>query len=204
MDFATTAAAEPASPSDGPLAWLRQGTAEAHERLHRMVDLDRQDWTLDRYRALVERFYRFWKSWQPAVLDRLQDEKLIAPRRRLHLLEADLLALGLGSEQIARIPPHPMVALGGRAARLGSAYVMEGSTLGGQLIARRISVALGVEGEECCRYFLGHGAATGAMWRDFRSYLAAAIAPEERQAALDGAIITFSTIECCLGAFEAA
>jgi heme oxygenase len=49
---------------------------------------------------------------------------------------------------------------------LGSVYVMEGSTLGGQVIGKALRSATWVP-EGGLRYFNPYGPRTGAMWRNF-------------------------------------
>jgi heme oxygenase len=66
-------------------------------------------------------------------------------RRRAPLLVLDLARLGWAPAAVAAIPrcaavPHPRT-LGGA---LGCAYVLEGSTLGGQLVRRHVAGVLGI------------------------------------------------------------
>jgi heme oxygenase len=46
--------------------------------------------------------------------------------------------------------------------------VLEGSTLGGQIIAREIASQLGYTAENGCSFFASHGAEVGTMWNQFR------------------------------------
>lgn len=62
----------------------------------------------------------------------------------------------------------------GTAFAWGVAYVVEGSQLGGQVLARRLRAA-GVE--HPLAYLHGRGEHTGAHWRDFVAALRAALAP---------------------------
>lgn len=59
---------------------------------------------------------------------------------RQELLEADLSQLGCPAPEVSHIPRDPLEA---RAAWLGWVYVLEGSRLGGRVIARRIHSILG-------------------------------------------------------------
>ena len=47
-------------------------------------------------------------------------------------------------------------------------YVLEGSTLGSQLLAAHFERLLAVRPHEGGTFFSGYGAATGSMWRAFR------------------------------------
>ena len=87
----------------------------------------------------------------------------VADRSKLGWLDADLATLGA-------IPSAPSsdftLALQDAADAFGAVYVMEGSTLGGQVIARHVIPMLGVTPAEGCRYFTGYGPSTRERWRD--------------------------------------
>ena len=146
------------------LALLRAATRPAHDRLEAEMGLVDEGLDLAAYRRRLERFHGFWQGWQPAVAVLLGDEEFLAPRRRLHLLAADLFSLGLPPEAIATLPACPPPDLGSAAAAMGSLYVMEGSTLGGRVILRHVEAHLDGAG---CSYFTGYGNNTGMMWRSF-------------------------------------
>lgn len=165
---------------------LRDGTRAEHERLDAGLDLTGPTLTAGRYRWVLERFHGFWAGWEPRVAAELGDEALLAPRRRLHLLRDDLRALGAAPEGLPACPPPP---LHGPAEAMGSLYVMEGSTLGGRVILKRLD-ALGLP-PESCRYFAGYGDATGAMWKLFLHRLEAV---PDTDAVLRGARATFATL----------
>jgi heme oxygenase (biliverdin-IX-beta and delta-forming) len=159
---------------------LRHELRPEHDAIELALDWERRCATRDGYRGLLERFYGFHADWEPQVAALVGDAA--AGRGKLPLLAADLRALGVGEpERLAR--PVPLV-LESPAAGWGSLYVLEGSTLGGQLIARHVRAALGFEG----RYHGAYGAETGRMWRAFRAGLAGV---EDGDAAVDGARRTF-------------
>jgi heme oxygenase (biliverdin-IX-beta and delta-forming) len=153
------------SPQSGALlAHLRTVTRPAHDALEASLGLA-DDLNIASYRKVLARFYGFWVGWQPQVADLLQDEALLQPRRRLHLLAADLATLGVSPEDRGALPVCPLVPLRNGVEALGSLYVLEGSSLGGRIIERNVERCLGNTGRESCTYFRGYGAETGAMWR---------------------------------------
>ena len=159
------------------LAHLRAVTRPAHDRLEGALGLLDAQLGLTEYKHALERFYGFWRGWQPHVASLLQDDALMNPRRRLHLLAADLAALGSLASDIEALPVCPHPTLSGAAEALGSLYVMEGSTLGGR----------------GCSYFVGYGAETGLMWRSFLMRLEDEPASNTGLIA-DGAIATFERV----------
>lgn len=50
---------------------------------------------------------------------------------------------------------------------LGIMYVVEGSSLGGRVILKNITTALGHDGIKGASYFAGYGDKTGSIWRNF-------------------------------------
>ncbi|WP_426959799.1 biliverdin-producing heme oxygenase [Muricoccus radiodurans] len=176
---------------------LRDATRPEHDRLEAGLGLMDASLTRAAYRDILARFYGFRAGWEPRAGALLEDEAFFGPRRRLPLLHADLLALGLTEGAIATLPACPPPALEDAAAALGSLYVMEGSTLGGRVIARHLAARLGIGAGDGVAYFTGAGADTGRLWAGFLSRLEAA--PErDVPAILDGARATFVRLEAWL------
>ncbi|MGG5811534.1 biliverdin-producing heme oxygenase [Falsiroseomonas sp. CW058] len=187
---------------DGTARWaLRRATDAAHERLHGMAgfrDLAEGRITRAGYAALLRRLLGFHAPFEARLaevpgLDALID---LGPRRRAALIRHDLAALGepAGEERAAVLPP-----LGSAARALGCLYVTEGSTLGGQQLARALDGLL-PPGEEGRRFLLGHGARHGAMWRDCCAAIEACGAdPARRAEMVDGAVATFEAFEAWCG-----
>jgi len=175
------------------LAQLRTATRPAHEALDAALGLMDASIEIVAYTRLLERFYGFWRSWQPRMAALLQDEALLAPRRRMHLLEADLVTLGYSLDAVRALPRCPAPPLRDAPEALGSLYVMEGSTLGGRVILRHIGDRLGLDGSAGCAYFAGYGSATAPMWRSFLLRLDAAD-PLDAGRIAAGATATFESL----------
>jgi heme oxygenase len=48
---------------------------------------------------------------------------------------------------------------------LGTMYVLEGATLGGQFISRAVGQRFGFDQKKGCRFFSSYGPEVGSMWR---------------------------------------
>ncbi|MBD2720848.1 biliverdin-producing heme oxygenase [Hymenobacter armeniacus] len=70
---------------------------------------------------------------------------------------------------------------------LGALYVMEGSTLGGQVITRQLERA----GIPQRRYFSGYGERTGRLWKTFGQLLTEAATPATADDIVASAALTF-------------
>ena len=164
---------------------LRTETRDEHDAIERDLDWERRVADRAGYRDMLARLHGFHLAWEPAVAAALGDPGFFEPRRKAGLLASDLNRLGATGE----FPRYPRpIAFRGRDEALGSLYVLEGSTLGGQLIARHVAATLGFTG----RYHGAYGPAAGAMWRRFQAYLRAQA--EDEDAVVDSARRTFGDL----------
>ena len=172
------------------LAALRSATRELHERVDRLMDLQRMQ-DPGHYARVLQALDAFLAGWEPAVAAALPQRwhHWLQQRSRRPFLRADLRELGIAPCPPAHVPP-----LQSEPAAWGSLYVMEGSALGGQLISRTLAPA-GVLPTRGGAYFHGWGHATGAMWREVRGLLATELAsPAAVAQACEAARQTFETL----------
>lgn len=119
-----------------------------------------------------------------------------ASRPRAALLEADLRALGVDPAALPRCAALPDVS--GLPRALGAMYVLEGSRLGGQVLARQVARTAG---DIPTRFLVGAAADTGARWASFCRFAetrSAAIPSAIGQAA-EAAVETFAALAVWLG-----
>lgn len=180
-------------PTMGLRADLAASTRRAHEALERFIGLgaapsvERYGWYLRAMHAVVAAAERAM-----AADARLEPYGLrLAQRRKLAWIEADLRALGLRPLEAAVAPeiPHDV------PARIGWAYVLEGSTLGGRVLLEAVTRSSGLAPRDATRFLQGYGERTAAMWREFVQALdAIAFTEPERQACIAGATHAFEAI----------
>ena len=163
---------------------LRTETRPEHDAIELELDLMQAALTLVAYRLRVEQFHGFYA----AIEDRLGAQDAFegprpGPERKTPLLVADLLALGVAAP--ALLPRcEALPELDGPADVLGCLYVLEGATLGGQVIARHLHATLGIGPSSGAAFFHGYGDETGARWRAFAARLAAFGGDEGQQDAM--------------------
>jgi heme oxygenase len=147
---------------------LRAETREVHQRLETELGLVDGELTAARYRDVLARFHGFYAVLEPR-LDRWHHAHPVIDwpdRRKLPALAADLRSLGLSAEQVAALPPCPSVPrVDDVAAGLGTLYVVEGATLGGQLLVRELSP---VVPSASLAFFASYGPEVGRRWRHWR------------------------------------
>lgn len=157
---------------------LRVDTADSHQQIENnsyarsMMD---KSMTLPQYTQYLQLFYGFLKPLeQRAIHSGLPTELGLDMdiRGKTALLESDLLHLGLTSAQLSELPLCTNLPDISTAERLiGSFYVIEGSTLGGQIITKQLMKFLPVEPEAGISYFNGYGQQTRDQWMSFRELI---------------------------------
>lgn len=182
---------------------LRAETQENHKRLESRLDLLERALSLERYRELVARFYGFYvpmESCLEAICREALPQVEYSQRRKLPWLVQDLERLGLSREQVEALPMCAQLPEVREAAQaLGCLYVLEGSTLGGQIISRHLQSVHGLDAENGAAFFRSYGPQIGPMWRAFGAAITAYPAGvEEEQRILRAACETFMTLETWL------
>lgn len=173
--------------SEAPPAILQQlarGTSDMHARIERCVPLLDANLHIDTYDAYLEAMLGFYEpfeavlagfGWHRVGLDFLR-------RRKTYLIVRDLRHLGHDDRMIAAIPrcrdlPRPTDLL----QALGCLYVLEGATLGGHVLTRRVKQSLGLSPASGCAFLASYGKDVGPMWRAFGSALARAMRADNAQ-----------------------
>lgn len=159
-------------PRDTLLATLRAATAARHAHAEALVPVLDPSLTLEAYACVLGRFRDAYATLEhtlggvpawPAGFD-------AAARRKLPLLERDLAWLrrrGIVTPVPAAAPATAAAASPDVPTAIGMLYVLEGATLGAQVILRRLGPSLGVSADAGASFYAGYGTETGAMWKAF-------------------------------------
>ena len=169
------------------LAVLKAATASQHKNIERLLPFFDERLSLEVYTSTLSAFLGFYgpielrlssiTGWQTIGID-------LAHRQRAHLLQADLQALQMGGSIIALLPEcQELPKIDNLFDALGCMYVLEGSTLGGQLIARELERRFGVTRQSGAAFFHGYGPDTGPMWMVFCSAIRICVDDHGRQQA---------------------
>lgn len=163
---------------------LRGRTRTEHEATEALLPLMGPELTLPVYVDALRSLYRIVEGWERWAEGQVPPEweSLLRDHQRGFLLRKDLRHFGVAAlpdalplrEFASLLSAAAETASPSEAAFLGALYVVEGSTLGGQYIARHVEAALGLVRGEGDAYFLGHGERTGERWREIKGILAAA------------------------------
>lgn len=176
------------------LATLRDRTAALHERVERAADIPARLASPAAYADLLVRFHGFYAPLE----DRLAavagfDALDLGPRRKAHRLEDDLRVLGRAAGP--RCERLPLIRT--PADAFGCLYVLEGATLGGQIVRRDVARRFGYGPGTGCSFFSSYGDQLRPMWVAFGDALTrfADRQPDASEAVVAAAAETFTRFE---------
>jgi heme oxygenase len=170
--------------SEHALAELRQTTRAEHERIDEILCLT-APMDLSRYAVIVCGFDAFLRAWEPRIHDALPErlQGWFRSRRRGGFAAADVewLRCEAGVDPVAMdARAVALLPLTDLAEALGSLYVIEGSALGGRVIAPQLKRTLGLTQGAGASYFHGFGGESGVMWNNFRTLASLEIGESSR------------------------
>ena len=169
---------------------LKQQTEEEHRAAERGLPLMRPGLDSTDYAHCLKRLYGVVAAWEELapVLAPAWLRALLIPRQRRTFLDHDLAWFGITA-------PHgraPLPALQDLPSLLGAMYVMEGSTLGGQIIARHVQTSLALTPGCGNAFFRGHGSQTGLLWKEFCEMLTTRVPDDQTHQVVTSAKATFA------------
>ena len=159
------------------LSRLRAETRAAHQALEAELDIFRHLATEPGRRRLARRFHGLHAGAEAALAPWLSAVPGLdyEARRRRPALDRDLAHFGEPAP-----PPCPVAPPASRAEALGFLYVLEGSTLGGQVIRKQIlKRGQRLDGVS---FLDPYGAQTGRRWQGFLAVLDRECPPERPEA----------------------
>lgn len=181
------------------LKLLKEVTRESHVALERQMPLLDPALPRGTYRHMVQQLFTYHKPLEATLLASSGFAELgiaYAERAKTARLARDLEALGLNTRDIEQLrvceslPPlvHP-------SHIFGCLYVLEGATLGGQIVARHLQASLGLSADCGASYFSGYGVDTGPRWKTFCGMLTAYAAhTADHDDIVAGASATYATL----------
>lgn len=153
---------------------LRESTAQLHQDLERvLIPVIKQANTPAAYIKLLQLFYGYYyplEQYIAAHIDTTFPGGFDNRRKASQLLQDIQVMNGAPLDPPATCTDIPVI--NDNAQALGAMYVLEGSTLGGQVICQIIQRNLQVpEVSQALSFFNGYGDETRAKWDSFVHYL---------------------------------
>jgi heme oxygenase len=179
------------------MAELKSATRAQHESVETLVGFEAAIRDLLSYRRLLEKFYGFYAPTEQQLGRVAGLEKALpdfASRMKTHLLRDDLNDLGGDASTLPLC--HNLPVLTTVAEAIGCLYVLEGATLGGQILSRQAKNALAISPEYAGKFFSSYGSQVGSMWKRFSQSADAYcdLHPLERGAVVKSATDSFSAL----------
>lgn len=185
----------PPPPSSSVLSALRAGTQTLHVALEKRLPFFSERLDLERYKQLLAAYYGFYQPLECNLLAcELPEGFELSTRLKTPALEQDLRALNVPLQALPvcdNLPPldHP-------TSVLGVLYVLEGATLGGNVLRKHLSEQLGLEAGNGCAFLYVYGQDTGMQWKAFLDFLGRVpLDAPSRARAVHAACSTFSCFE---------
>ena len=151
---------------------LKEATKVNHQLLERkLVGKMKAIRSVDDYSSLLAIFYQYFGGLEKLIAGQL-DQSLIPDyntRRKSAALTSDLIDLGAMIPSTATTSELP--AIKNHRQALGALYVIEGSTLGGQIISNMIKKQLPSIAGHGLTFFDGYGENTADMWERFKLFI---------------------------------
>lgn len=180
------------------LAMLSSELRKNTEDIHRQSEKVMTSWlkkirSLEDHVVFLNWLYAFYGALEDRIRKQLTSDNFpdIERRSRAGMLLQDMEAAGipLPAPEICRDLPE--IDTYGKA--LGALYVLEGSTLGGRIIAGVLTDRLG--SEKCLTYFNSYGNETAGMWQSFKDLLDTPVMFAIKEDILSAAGSTFLTFK---------
>ncbi|MFC7347766.1 biliverdin-producing heme oxygenase [Chryseobacterium zhengzhouense] len=168
--------------------YLKRNTAEYHDAAEKLFNSEKifnKTFTLEDYRKIIHTNYLMLLHSEDKIFNSLSDkftEKLqLSERKKLSLIEKDLSSLALQNQK-----PSFNLEFKNEHEALGAMYVIEGSTLGGNVIAKQLSKTEGFD-EVTFNFFGCYRENTGPMWKNFKEVIDAEVQEKNYNEVLSGA-----------------
>ncbi|MHA6195940.1 biliverdin-producing heme oxygenase [Pseudomonas wadenswilerensis] len=178
---------------------LRAHTGELHIALEKRLPFFSDTLDIPGFLRLMQAYHGFYAPLEAAVraspglpgdFDRQRLSKAAT-------LAGDLRALGLSETAVSALPHcTELPRIDSSAACLGVLYVIEGATLGGQVLRREIQARLSLDAGNGAAFLDVYGSDTGRHWRTFLSCLCSrTLDAAERAVVVSAAQQTFRCFE---------
>lgn len=166
--------------------FLKEQTKQQHDDTEAKLQSQKifdKSYTLDDYKKLLIHNYKLISRYEPQIQEQLKGY----PELKLDLRsKVDALKIDLNNLNIETQPEALTQNLENEAEAFGALYVMEGSTLGGNVIAKQLKRNPEFENIEF-NYFGVYGENTGPFWQEFKSIIDEKITEEQYDDCVTGA-----------------
>ena len=174
---------------------IRQATRTLHRDVEARLGDEPSSWTLEQYVRLLQITHGIVRPLEAALEKRLGEIfSAPPPANRARRLEADLHSMGAAPRDVSC-----GLTVQTDAEAFGIGYVLQGSLLGGTVIARQIRQAVGAG--TATGYFEMYGKGLGAAWSRYCASLNAfgeEASEQDRATAVSAAVAAFLAFDAAI------
>jgi heme oxygenase (biliverdin-IX-beta and delta-forming) len=156
---------------------IRDKTSKNHARLEQtslLLPIGNKTITKETYIEILKKFYGYFHPLEQLV-DNFPQIHTFLPdytaRRKANLIYQDLMRVTSANSQLPVELCEDLPAVTNPSQAFGCLYVMEGSTLGGKMIAKILKDVLHIDPDAGASFFNGYGKETGSKWKSFQQGL---------------------------------
>jgi heme oxygenase len=179
---------------------LKARTSVSHQQLEKALIIQMRGMrNQEDYISLLQLFYSYFSALEDQINQYIGTEQLpdYMERRKTESLVDDIRSLGGVLPEKAKKTDLPQID--NHLQAFGALYVIEGSTLGGQIISNMIAKQLHIT-DKGLSFFKSYGDATNAMWEDFKKVLnnLQLDNPADQESIINAADDTFFKFKLCI------
>jgi len=166
---------------------LKEETKQEHDKTEETLQSKKifdRSYTLEDYKELLIHNYFLISKYEPQVNKLLSSypELKLNVRTKINAIARDLSDLGVGINSDNSAAND----LNNEAEAFGALYVMEGSTLGGNVIVKQLRKNPAFE-NITFNYFGIYAEKTGLLWQEFKAFLDEKINEKDYESCISGA-----------------
>lgn len=174
---------------------IKERTKEDHQSVEKVLITELKSLSsLEEYGHLLERLYAFYKPLEDEIQLAIDTTFIsdISARKHTERLLQDIHAIHASFKPDTTFNP---LSISSTSYALGILYVIEGSTLGGQIIVKMLDKQLSVTSVGAHTYFDSYSEETQKMWTSFKDSMLKIEATINEEEMIRGAKETFSALQ---------
>lgn len=171
---------------------LKERTKINHQNLEKkLIGRLKLTRSLNEYAQLLSYFYSFFGGLELCINKRLDFDAFpdYHLRRKTSAMVNDLNRMNSALPALATNQALPEIV--NQQQAIGALYVIEGSTLGGQIICKMLNDQIGSIDPACLSFFSGYGDQTYQMWNAFKLAIDEITKPDDQEIVIESANNTF-------------
>ena len=174
---------------------VKKETKTHHQSVEKVLVKELKDLkSLNDYGNLLKRLYQFYVPIENDLQNIISTEIVedIQQRKHNHRLLKDIKDIDSSYNEN---PENKHLEINDLSYALGVMYVIEGSTMGGQIISKMLQKNLDLQNENMTSYFNSYGNESMQMWTLFKNQVTSSSSKISEKQMVEGAKATFTALE---------